>query len=98
MQREFPDTFKVWCDSFGGDAIGLTCGTRSSKVQMLSISEVLKKMQHFISQPYALCFQKRDRDDIGEDKDLVDVLRAVGECGKGFVKSVHLLKAPKVSS
>ncbi|KAH6800552.1 nucleolar protein [Perilla frutescens var. hirtella] len=72
IEREFPNIFKVWCDSFGGDAIGLTCGNKSSK--------------------------KRDRDDISEDDDLVDALKAVGEFGKGFVKSVHLLKAPKVSS
>ncbi|XP_057772992.1 uncharacterized protein LOC130992396 [Salvia miltiorrhiza] len=72
IEREFPGTFKVWCDSFGGDAIGLTCGNNSSK--------------------------KRDRDDTDEDKDLVDTLKAVGEFGKGFVKSVHLLKAPKVCS
>ncbi|KAG6402464.1 hypothetical protein SASPL_134658 [Salvia splendens] len=69
LMREFPDTFKVWCDSLGGDAIGLTCGNK-----------------------------KRERDDIDEDKDLFDTLKAVGEFGKGFVKSVHLLKTPKVSS
>ncbi|KAL1551276.1 nucleolar protein 6-like [Salvia divinorum] len=72
IEREFPDMFKVWCDSLGGDAIGLTCGNSSSK--------------------------KRDRDDIDEDKDLFNTLKAVGEFGKGFVKSVHLLKTPKVSS
>ncbi|KAI3451695.1 hypothetical protein Pfo_008360 [Paulownia fortunei] len=72
IEREFPDMFKVWYDSFGGDAIGLTCGNKYSK--------------------------KRGRDDIGEDNGLLDTLRAVGELGKGFVKSVHFLKAPKLSS
>ncbi|KAL6542299.1 hypothetical protein OROMI_023901 [Orobanche minor] len=73
IERDFPDTFKVWYDSFGGDAIGLTCGNKCSK--------------------------KRARgDDIGKDNDLIDALKAVGELGKGFVKSVHFLKAPKLSS
>ncbi|KAL0378137.1 UNVERIFIED_CONTAM: Nucleolar protein 6 [Sesamum radiatum] len=72
IQREFPDIFKVWYDSFGGDAIGLTCGNKSSK--------------------------KRGRDDNGEDNDLLDALKAVGQLGKGFVKSVHFLKAPKLST
>ncbi|KAL6551884.1 hypothetical protein OROGR_008038 [Orobanche gracilis] len=73
IERDFPETFKVWYDSFGGDAIGLTCGNKFSK--------------------------KRARDgDIGEDNDLIDALKAVGELGKGFVKSVHFLKAPKLSS
>ncbi|GFQ06850.1 nucleolar protein 6 [Phtheirospermum japonicum] len=74
LMREFPDTFKVWYDSFGGDAIGLTCGNKISK--------------------------KRGRgdDDIVEDIDLLDALKAVGELGKGFVRSVHFLKAPKLSS
>lgn len=31
LQKEFPDTFEVWYDSIGGDAIGLTW-KRSSKV------------------------------------------------------------------
>ncbi|KAL0343289.1 UNVERIFIED_CONTAM: Nucleolar protein 6 [Sesamum angustifolium] len=72
IEREFPDIFKVWYDSFGGDAIGLTCGNKSSK--------------------------KRGRDDNGEDNDLLDALKAVGQLGKGFVKSVHFLKAPKLST
>lgn len=32
LQREFPDTFKVWYDSLGGDAIGLTWEKSGSKV------------------------------------------------------------------
>ncbi|KAL3630291.1 hypothetical protein CASFOL_023275 [Castilleja foliolosa] len=73
IEREFPDTFKLWYDSFGGDAIGLTCGNKISK--------------------------KRGRDDdIVDDIDLLNALKAVGELGKGFVRSVHFLKAPKLSS
>ncbi|KAK6150894.1 hypothetical protein DH2020_015826 [Rehmannia glutinosa] len=72
IEAKFPDMFKVWYDSFGGDAIGLTCGNKNLK--------------------------KRGRDDIGEDNDLLDTLKAVGELGKGLSKSVHFLKAPKLSS
>ncbi|KAL6520048.1 hypothetical protein OROHE_017191 [Orobanche hederae] len=74
IERDFPDTFKVWYDSFGGDAIGLTCGNKCSKKRA------------------------RDDDDIGKDNDLTDALKAVGELGKGFVKSVHFLKAPQLSN
>lgn len=34
-QKEFPDMFKVWYDSFGGDAIGLTCSHKISKVKVV---------------------------------------------------------------
>jgi hypothetical protein len=44
--------------------------------------------------------QKRDReeasDEASSDEDPIDVLKAVGEAGKGFVKSVHFLKAPRL--
>ena len=41
--------------------------------------------------------QKRSRGEDGQEgEDLINVLRAVGEAGKGFVRSVHLLKYPKV--
>ncbi|XP_022856582.1 nucleolar protein 6 [Olea europaea var. sylvestris] len=72
IEREFPDEFKVWYDSLGGDAVGLTLRNKSSK--------------------------KRGRDVNCEDKDLIDSLRAVGELGKGFVRNIYLLKAPKVNS
>ncbi|CAK7339575.1 unnamed protein product [Dovyalis caffra] len=42
------------------------------------------------------CSKKRDRDEAGEEEDPIDVLKAVGEAGKGFVKSVHFLKAPRL--
>ncbi|XP_051127399.1 uncharacterized protein LOC127248890 [Andrographis paniculata] len=71
IEAKFPDMFKVWFDSAGGDAIGLTCANQNSK--------------------------KRGREDTGEDIDLLDALKAVGLLGKGFVRSVHLLKAPKLS-
>ncbi|XP_073103366.1 uncharacterized protein [Elaeis guineensis] len=73
LKREFPDTFNVWCDSLGGDAIGLTWEKRDSK--------------------------KRGRDEGDEiRRDRTDILREVGEVGKGFVKSVYLLKAPRFHS
>jgi hypothetical protein len=40
--------------------------------------------------------QKRDREEASSDEDPIDVLKAVGEAGKGFVKSVHFLKAPRL--
>jgi hypothetical protein len=40
--------------------------------------------------------QKRDREEATSDEDPIDVLKAVGEAGKGFVKSVHFLKAPRL--
>ncbi|XP_008790387.2 nucleolar protein 6 [Phoenix dactylifera] len=73
LKREFPGTFNVWCDSLGGDAIGLTWEKKDSK--------------------------KRGRDEADEiRRDPTDILREVGEVGKGFVKSVHLLKAPRFQS
>lgn len=71
IEREFPDTFKIWYDSLGGDAIGLTWGKASSK--------------------------KRGRDSMAEGEDPLDLLKSVGEVGKGFVRSIHFLKARKLS-
>jgi U3 small nucleolar RNA-associated protein 22 len=34
MQKEFSDMFKVWYDSLGGDAIGITWEKFSSKVYL----------------------------------------------------------------
>ncbi|XP_035833510.1 nucleolar protein 6 isoform X2 [Helianthus annuus] len=68
LESAFPNTFKLWYDSFGGDAIGLTWEKENLK--------------------------KRKRD--GEvTKNVLDTLKDVGKTGKGFVKSVHLLKVPK---
>ncbi|KAJ0534866.1 putative Nrap protein domain 1 [Helianthus annuus] len=68
LESAFPNTFKLWYDSFGGDAIGLTWEKENLK--------------------------KRKRD--GEvTKTVLDTLKDVGKTGKGFVKSVHLLKVPK---
>lgn len=70
FERKFPK-LKIWYDSLGGDAIGLTWDRSISK--------------------------KRRREEAGEeDIDPIEVLKAVGEVGKGFVRSVHLLKAPKI--
>ncbi|XP_020099122.1 nucleolar protein 6 isoform X1 [Ananas comosus] len=71
LKKEFPDMFKMWYDSVGGDAIGLTWEKRISK--------------------------KRNRDEEDEMRiDPLEILKQVGEVGKGLVKSVHLLKAPRV--
>ncbi|KAK2981597.1 hypothetical protein RJ640_011127 [Escallonia rubra] len=71
LEKEFPNMFKLWYDSLGGDAIGLTWGRDGLK--------------------------KRGRVDIGdEEREVLDALKTVGEVGKGFVRSVHLLKAPRL--
>ncbi|KAK9129870.1 hypothetical protein Sjap_010357 [Stephania japonica] len=70
LKKEFPHTFTLWFDTFGGDAIGLTWEQRESK--------------------------KRPREEPGKDKvDPMEVLRDVARCGKGLVRSVHLIKAPR---
>ncbi|XP_071731324.1 uncharacterized protein [Rutidosis leptorrhynchoides] len=70
LESAFPNTFKLWYDSFGGDAIGITWE-----------KENLKK-------------RKRE-DDNDVKKDVTDILKDVGKAGKGFVKSIYLLKVPK---
>ncbi|KAL6952077.1 hypothetical protein U1Q18_040933 [Sarracenia purpurea var. burkii] len=71
LEKAFPSMFKVWYDSLGGDAIGLTWERFSSK--------------------------KRGRDELsGEEHDLLDVLKTVGEVGKGFVRSIYFLKVPRL--
>ncbi|XP_040999624.1 nucleolar protein 6 [Juglans microcarpa x Juglans regia] len=74
LENEFSSTFKVWYDSLGGDAVGITWERFSSK--------------------------KRGREEAGEEgkEDPVDVLKAVGEVGKGFVRSVYFLKAPRLTN
>ncbi|CAA7387761.1 unnamed protein product [Spirodela intermedia] len=71
LKKEFPDTFKVWYDSLGGDAVGLTWEKQASK--------------------------KRERDEVSDKNsgDPSSLLKEVGEVGKGFVRSVYLLKAPR---
>uniref|UniRef100_M8B632 Nucleolar protein 6 n=1 Tax=Aegilops tauschii TaxID=37682 RepID=M8B632_AEGTA len=76
LKCAFPVTFKLWHDSIGGDAIGLTW--ESSKV---------------VAYPR----YKRGRDE--DDEAMLDptsILKEVGDVGKGLVRSVHLLKAPKL--
>eukprot|EP00257_Ricinus_communis_P021381 XP_015580860.1 nucleolar protein 6 [Ricinus communis] len=65
--QEECNTLKLWYDSLGGDAIGLTWDTK-----------------------------KRQRDKENEGEDPISLLKAAGEVGKGFVKSVHFLKAPRL--
>ncbi|KAL4197282.1 hypothetical protein AMTRI_Chr04g187510 [Amborella trichopoda] len=69
IKREFPDDFKVWYDSLGGNLIGLTLEKLGPK--------------------------KRKREGGDEEGRMVDKLRSIGEVGKGFVKSVHVLKIPR---
>ncbi|XP_068637494.1 uncharacterized protein [Aristolochia californica] len=72
LKREFASTLKVWYDSVGGDAIGLTWEKSQSK--------------------------KRNREEGSEKgRDPIDVLKDVGEVGKGFVRSIHILKAPRIA-
>uniref|UniRef100_A0A6P4ACI0 nucleolar protein 6 isoform X1 n=1 Tax=Ziziphus jujuba TaxID=326968 RepID=A0A6P4ACI0_ZIZJJ len=71
LKEEFSNTFKIWYDSLGGDAVGLTWGA---------------------------CSKKRDREEaIEEVKNPIDMLRGVGEIGKGFVRSIYCLKAPRLA-
>uniref|UniRef100_A0A0E0MK29 Nucleolar protein 6 n=1 Tax=Oryza punctata TaxID=4537 RepID=A0A0E0MK29_ORYPU len=69
LKSVFPKTFKLWYDSIGGDAIGLTW--ENSK--------------------------KRGRDEADETMlDPASILKEVGNVGKGLVRGVYLLKAPKL--
>ncbi|MBA0618159.1 hypothetical protein Godav_027542 [Gossypium davidsonii] len=71
VEKGFSNRLKLWYDSLGGDAIGLTW-ERS---------------------------KKREREEEETDgKYPVDLLRNIGELGKGFVRDVYLLKAPRLSS
>ncbi|GMI78326.1 hypothetical protein like AT1G63810 [Hibiscus trionum] len=70
VEAKFSNRLKLWYDSLGGDAIGLTW-ERS---------------------------KKREREEEEADgKHAVDLLRNVGELGKGFVRDVYLVKAPRLS-
>ncbi|PNT65398.1 hypothetical protein BRADI_4g41717v3 [Brachypodium distachyon] len=69
LKCAFPVTFKLWYDSNGGDAVGLTW--ENSK--------------------------KRGRDEADEAMpDPTSILKEVGDVGKGLVRGVYLLKAPKL--
>ncbi|KAL4354660.1 hypothetical protein GQ457_06G039830 [Hibiscus cannabinus] len=71
VEKEFSNGLKLWYDSLGGDAVGLTW-ERSKK-------------------------REREEEETDE-KYPVDLLRNIGELGKGFVRDVYLLKAPRLSS
>ncbi|KAH1082116.1 hypothetical protein J1N35_021877 [Gossypium stocksii] len=71
VEKGFSNRLKLWYDSLGGDAIGLTW-ERSKK-------------------------REREEEETDE-KYPVDLLRNIGELGKGFVRDVYLLKAPRLSS
>lgn len=74
LESGFPNTFKVWYDSVGGDAIGLTWN-----------KEGLKK-------------RGREDTDTDEKEDVLNVLKGVGQVGKGFVRSIYSLKVPRLSN
>ncbi|MCL7023428.1 hypothetical protein MKW94_008534 [Papaver nudicaule] len=77
LKEEFPETFKLWYDSVGGDAIGLTWDKLESKKRA----------------------REEDDDDQNDKRqDPVDVLRNVGEVGRGFVRSVYLFKSPRLQN
>lgn len=69
VQKAFSGSFKLWYDSLGGDAVGLTWD-RS---------------------------KKRDREEEENESKYpaADELKTVGELGKGFVRDIYLLKAPR---
>ncbi|KAK3017160.1 hypothetical protein RJ639_007835 [Escallonia herrerae] len=99
LEKEFPDMFKLWYDSLGGDAIGLTWGRNGLKVFNRSSYFLLLQTHDGLNPdpPVFLPCQKRGRVDIGEEeREVLDALKTVGEIGKGFVRSVHLLKAPRL--
>ncbi|KDO79551.1 hypothetical protein CISIN_1g0015552mg, partial [Citrus sinensis] len=73
MMKEYSKKLKLWYDSLGGDAIGLTWERVGSK--------------------------KREREEAPEEEtDSIGVLKAVGELGKGFVRDIYFLKAPRLMS
>ncbi|XP_044469095.1 nucleolar protein 6 [Mangifera indica] len=74
LEKEFPKKLKLWYDSLGGDAVGLTWERGFSKKR--NLEETLEE----------------------EEEDPTDVLKAVGEVGKGFVRNIYLLKAPRLTN
>jgi U3 small nucleolar RNA-associated protein 22 len=71
LEEEMSSSLKLWYDSLGGDAVGITWNNS----------------------------KKRGRQEDNEDKkDSADVLRAVGELGKGLVRDIYLLKSPKLGN
>lgn len=59
--------------------------------------EAQKYYQIHSPDPSAYFSQKQDREEGGEEEDPVDVSKAVGEAGKGLVKSVLFSKADELS-
>ncbi|TVU51043.1 hypothetical protein EJB05_02447 [Eragrostis curvula] len=69
LKCTFPNTFKLWYGSVGGDAVGLTWENP----------------------------KKRGREDADETMlEPTSILKEVGDVGKGLVRGVYLLKAPKL--
>ncbi|KAH9791206.1 hypothetical protein KPL71_003659 [Citrus sinensis] len=73
LEKEHSKKLKLWYDSLGGDAIGLTWERVGS--------------------------MKREQEEASEEEtDPIEVLKAVGELGKGFLKDIYSLKAPWLMS
>lgn len=83
---------KIWAGTFGFSSLDFIPGATMPS-SSFSVSSFIS-----LTWSISLCnLQKRARDEEGEGRrDPVDMLRTVGEVGKGFVRGVYLLKAPRL--
>lgn len=99
LQEEF-DTLKPWYDHIGGDAIGLTWNKHNSKVKQVikkaSVVLLQTKEKRKIKTNVMFWLQKRERDEEEEESNPMEMLKAVGEMGKGLVRDIYLLKPPRL--
>ena len=110
LQKEFSTKFQLWHDSLGGDAIGLTWEkSYPSKVYNLCIycwfsakyiNEFLNPCKWIFWSLFFLSFSKKRKQEevVKEGYDPRKVLKAVGEVGKGFVRSIYFLKPPRLAN
>lgn len=86
----------------GGDAIGVTWGQRGSKVYSLPchFEFYCHNLLFRLNRIFFTLLQKRGRDDeaVGEEKEPAEVLKSAGETGKGLMRSIYLLKAPRLTT
>lgn len=96
LQEEF-GTLKTWYDHIGGDAIGLTWTQHNSKVRNKTSDNFFQtnKKKDKSKQTCSVWLQKRERDEEEVETNPVEMLKAVGEMGKGLVRDIYLLKAPR---
>ena len=59
-----------------------------------------KIYHHNLNQILYSLLQKRERDDedVAEEKEPAEVLKSAGETGKGLMRSIYLLKAPRLTT